>query len=184
MENKKVLFILPHYDFDDDEYFQVKDLLESSGIATEVCSVHLSEAQGRFRKLVKPDFLVGDVEADDFDAFVFVGGNGAKELYYDIDIQNLVSDILVSHKVVALIGEAVPILYYANVIKGRQVTTLENLKQEVEAGGGYYTGMSMEQDGDIITGFDNRSVKDVTSAIVRSLDWQKQHEKSSETLHG
>ncbi|MDO8507084.1 MAG: DJ-1/PfpI family protein [bacterium] len=180
----KALFILPHYDFDDDEYFQTKEALEAAGIRTEVCSTHLSEAQGRFKKIVKPDFLVDDVESEDFDAFVFVGGNGATELYHNIDIQNLVNDILLDHKVIALIGEAVPILYYANVIKGRNVTTLENLRQEVEAGGAYYTGMGMEQDGDLITGFDNRSSKDISDAVIRALDWEKEHEKSSEIVRG
>ncbi len=184
MENKKVLFVLPHDDFDDDEYFQTKEILESSGISTEVCSTHMSEAQGRFKKIVNPEFLIEDVEAEDFDAFIFIGGNGASELYNDIDVQNLVKDSLLEHKVIALIGWAVPILYYANVIKGRKVTTHEDLKQEVEAGGAFYTGISMEQDGDIITGFDNRSVKDVASAVIRSLDWQRQHEESSETVRG
>lgn len=184
MENKKVLFILPHDDFDDDEYFKLKDLLENVGIDTEICSTHMSEAQGRFKKLVTPEFLVEDVEADDFDGFVFIGGNGAKEFYDNIDVQNLVRDILLDHKIVALFGWAVPILYYANVVNGRRVTTHEDLRQEVEAGGGYYTGKSMEQDGDIITGFDNRSVKDVGDAVVRALEWQSQHEKSNETVRG
>jgi len=184
MENKKVLFVLPHYDFDDDEYFQMKDFLDASGITSEVCSTHMSEAQGRFKKLVVPEFLIEDVEAVDFDAFIFIGGNGARELYNSIDVQNLVRDILLEHKVAALIGEAVPILYYANVVKGRSVTTLENLRQEVEAGGAYYTGKSLEQDGDIITGFDNRSTKDVADAVIRALDWQVTHEESSEIVRG
>lgn len=184
MENKKVLFILPHDDFDDDEYFQMKDFMEASGITTEICSTHMSEAQGRFKKLVTPEFLVEDVQAEDFDAFIFIGGNGASELYNSVDVQQLVNEILLNHKVAALIGEAVPILYYANVVKGRKVTTQENLRQEVEAGGAYYTGKSMEQDGDIITGFDNRSTKDVADAVIRALDWQATHEESSETVRG
>lgn len=179
----KALFILPHYDFDDDEYFQTKEHLESAGIGTETCSTHMSEAQGRFKKLIHPGFLVEDVEAEDYDAFIFIGGVGAKELYHNIDVQNLARDILLEHKIIALIGEAVPVLYYANLLSGRQVTTLENLKQEVEAGGAYYTGLSMEQDGDIITGFDNRSVKDVADAIVRSLEWQKDHDRTGERAH-
>ncbi len=182
MDNAKALFILPHYDFDDDEYFQAKEILESSGIVTEVCSTHLAEAQGRFKKLVKPEFLVAEVEADDFDAFIFIGGNGAKEFYDNADVQSLVKNILIEHKTAAFIGEAVPVLYYANVIKGRRVTTLENLKEEVESGGAYYTGKNLEQDGDIITGFDNRSVKDVADAVIRALEWQKQHKESGENI--
>jgi putative intracellular protease/amidase len=96
----------------------------------------------------------------------------------------LVRDVLLEHKVLVLFGWAVPILYYANVVTGRRVTTHEDLRQEVEAGGGYYTGKSMEQDGDIITGFDNRSIKDVADAVVRSLDWQSSHEESSEAVRG
>ncbi len=169
----KILFILPHYDFDDDEYFVTKGFLESKGLKTETASTHISEAEGRFRKIIKPDFAVDDVRARDYDAFVFVGGPGAKELYHNTTVTNLVGDILVSRKVIALIGEAVPILYYANVLKGRQVTTLENLREEIEDGGGYYTGTNMEQDGDLITGFDDRSTEAVADAIVRGLAWQE-----------
>ncbi len=178
----KVLFVISHYDFDDDEYFKMKDLLESAGVHTEVGSTHISEAQGRFKKLVVPDCLLEDVRADDYDAFIFIGGNGASELYHMTSVQELVRNILLRHKTVALIGEAVPVLYYANVINARKITTLENLRQEVEAGGGYDTGKSLEKDGDIITGFDNRSVKDVADAVVEALSWQSQHKESSESI--
>lgn len=176
----KALFVIPHYDFDDDEYFELKGIIEGAGIRTETSSTHMSEAQGRFKKLVNPDFVVGDVEAEDFDAFIFIGGNGSTEMYHNVDIQNLVNDILINHKTIALIGEAVLVLYYANVLSGRKVTTLENLKKEVESGGGYYSGKSVEIDNDIITGFDNRSVKDVADAIIRNLDFDKEHRVSRE----
>ena len=172
----KALLIIAHYDFDDDEFFGIRDILESMGVTVEVASTHMSEAQGRFKKIVSPDFLVQDVDADDYDAFVFIGGDDIEELYHDIDIQNLVNDILIAHKTVALIGQAVPILYYANVLKGRQVTTHEPLRQVIEEGGGFYTGTNMHQDGDIITGFDHRSVKDVADAILRGLDYEKERE--------
>ncbi len=172
----KALFILPHYDFDDDEFFGIRDALEAKGVSTEIASTHLSEAQGRFRKIVSPEFLIQDVEADDYDTFIFIGGDGVEELYNDVDVQNLVNDALIAHKTVALVGQAVPILYYANVLRGRQVTTHEGLKQIIEEGGGFYTGTSMHQDGDIITGFDNRSVKDMADAILRSLDYEKERE--------
>ena len=175
-ENPKVLLIIAHYDFDDDEFFGIRDTLIAKGVITEVASTHTSEAQGRFKKLVCPDFLVQDVDVHDYDAFVFIGGEDIEELYYDIDIQNLVNGILISHKTVALIGQAVPILYYANVLKGRQVTTHETLKQIVEEGGGFYTGTNMHQDGDIITGFDHRSIKEVADAILRSLEYEKDQE--------
>lgn len=178
----KTLFIISHYDFDDDEYFEMKEMMEAAGVHTEVGSTHMSEAQGRFKKLVEPDCLLEDVRAEDYDAFIFVGGNGASELYHSSSIQELVKDILLRHKTIALIGEAVPVLYYANVINARKITTLENLRQEVEAGGGYYTGQSLEIDGDIITGFDNRSVKDVTDAVLEALNWVREHKESSEKI--
>jgi len=178
----KTLFVISHYDFDDDEYFEMKEMLESAGVHTEVCSTHISEAQGRFKKLVVPDCLLEDVRAEDYDAFIFVGGNGASELYHMTSVQELVKDILLRHKTIALIGEAVPVLYYANVINARKITTLENLRQEVEAGGGYYTGKSLEKDGDIITGFDNRSTKDVVDAVLEALSWIRDRKESSENI--
>ncbi len=168
-EEAKALFILPHYDFYDDEYFELKKLLEEKGIRTEVCSTHASEAQGRFRKLVEPEFLLQDVESEDYDVFVFVGGEGASELHHDVDIQNLVNEICTERKLIILFDEAVPILYYANVIDGRKVTAPEHLKIELEEGGAYYTGKGIQKDGEVITAFDHRSVSDVAKEIFKSL---------------
>jgi len=172
-ESLKALFILSHHDFYDDEYFVLKDILEKEGIKTEVCSTHMAEAQGRFKNVVAPDFLLRDTKARDYDVFIFVGGEGAAGLCQDMDAQILLKDILVERKVLVMIGEAVPMLYYANVADGRKVTTLENLKYDLETGGAYYTGRNVEQDRDLITGYDDKSIGEVSKAIIRALGWQK-----------
>lgn len=168
---KKALFILPHHDFLDDEYFKVKDSLEDADVKTEVCSTHMSEAQGRFKSIINPQFLVTDARGHDYDIFIFVGGEGASELYNDVDVQNLVNDVVVSDKIMVLFGEAVMYLFYANVLDGKRVTTFEDLKPNIEDGGGYYTGTDTEQDGNIITGYDDKATDEVSKAIIRSLRW-------------
>lgn len=172
MSTTKALFILPHHDFYDEEYTKIKDFLEQASVQTEVCSTHMSEAQGRFKTIVNPDFLVRDVRARDYEVYIFVGGEGARELYHDADVSRLVKEILSMRKILVMIGETVPLLYYTNLAAGKKVTTLESLKSSVEAAGAYYTGTNVEQDGDLITGFDERAVDEINRAILRALEWQ------------
>jgi len=179
MIDTKALFVIPHYGFDDQQYLKIKEILEGAGIITELASTHLAEAQGMFKNLFKPEFLVQDVEAEDFDAYIFVGGVGTQEFCQNVDVQRLIVDVLLKHKTLALVGEAVPVLFYANVLEGKNVTTLETLKGQVEAGGAYYTGMNMEQDGSLITGYDNRSIREISEAVIRTLEWDRQHKKSN-----
>ncbi len=55
-DSEKVLFIVPHQDFYDEEYFELKEALEEHNVETNVCSTLLSEAQGRFKAIVEPEF--------------------------------------------------------------------------------------------------------------------------------
>src|SRR5450759_2677468 len=122
LQNKKVLFILPHYDFRDKEYTWIVERLDEAGIAHEVASSHLSDAQGRFGTLVKPDVSINFVSSGDYDAFIFVGEEAAKEYYAQPEIVKIASDAITTHKIVAAIGLAVPIIGYSGHFNKRKVT--------------------------------------------------------------
>jgi len=171
----KALFVIPHHDFQDEEYFYLKEKLEEAGIKTEVSSTHLAEAQGRFKKLVQPEFLIRDVRGADYDAFIFIGGDGVKNLYHDFEIQNLIRDTIIEKKVLVLINEAVPLLGYAGQIKGKKVTAQEHFKAELEGFGGYFSGKNVEQDADLITAYDERSLEELSRVVIKAIGWKKDH---------
>lgn len=164
---KKVLFILPHHDFYDEEYFNLREELEAQGFDVNVASTHSSEAQGRFRRIVVPDCLIESVTAGDYDVYVVIGGEGAKELYHHEILQTLIRNIVAERKQLVLFDEAVMVLYYTGIINNRRVTAPEHLKSDLEAGGAYFTAKEIEEDDVVITALDHKSVPHVAKSIVR-----------------
>jgi protease I len=171
LQNKKVLFIIPHADFRDKEYTWIVERLDELGIMHEVASSHMSEAQGRFGTLIKPDVSISYVSSGDYDVFVFVGGAGAKEYYAHPEIVKLVINAISTHKIVVAIGLAVPILGYSGLLANKKVTGPANIQTEIEGTGAFYTGRLLEQDGDIITANGPYATKEVAETIIKALEW-------------
>jgi len=68
--------------FRDEELFLPKEILEKTGIQVVVAS-KLSSGKKRWRAMVNPDTAIADIKADDFDAVIFVGGNGSSQYWDD-----------------------------------------------------------------------------------------------------
>ena len=170
-KNKKVLFILPHSDFRDKEYTWIKERLDEVGITSEIASSHLSEIKGQFGTLLTPDTLLSYVSSGDYDAFIFVGEEAAKEYYADPEVTRLVTDALITHKLVAAVGFAVPILTFSGQLTGRKVTGPDSIQREVEDAGAFYTGRLIEIDGDVITAHNPYSVRELAESIIKALEW-------------
>lgn len=171
LQNKKVLFVLPHFGFRDKEYIWIVERLDAAGIEHQVASTHLSEVQGRFGTIVQPDVLIEFVSSGDYDAFVFVGEEAAEEYYADPEIVKIVTDALLTHKVVAAIGFAVPILTLSGQITGKKVTGPDSIQEQIEDAGAYYTGGLIEQDGDIITAHNPYAVRELAESLIKALEW-------------
>jgi len=179
--NKKVLFILPHYGFRDKEYTWIKERLDEVGITSEIASSHLSEIKGQFGTLLTPDTLLSYVSSGDYDAFIFIGEEAAKEYYADPEITRLVTDALITHKLVAAIGFAVPILTFSGQLTGRKVTGPDSIQREVEDAGAFYTGRLVEIDGDVITAHNPYSVRELAEGIIKALEWSNGDHTSEQT---
>lgn len=167
----KVLVVIAHDRFRDEEYTAICNALNSAGHLVQVGSSHHTEAQGHFGLIVKPDINVAFVEPRDYDALVFIGGHGVEEFFLETGTINLIRNFSYEKKIIAVIGLAVEILVYAGIISGKKVTCLPELIEKVQGAGAYYTGRPTEIDGDILTSVDSRTGGDFASALVKSLDF-------------
>lgn len=181
LQNKKALFILSHHDFRDKEYTWLVEHFDNAGISHEVASSHLSEAQGRFGTLVKPDVAINFVSSGDYDAFIFVGEEAAKEYYAHPEVTKLVINAIATRKVVAAIGYAVPVLGYSGHLTGRKVTGPDEIRTEIEESGAYFTGRLIEQDGDVITANGPYAVKELAESVVKALEWSDKSDLAGRT---
>lgn len=166
----KVLIIIPHDRFRDEEFEAVARILKEKGHTVAVGSSHHTEARGHFGLLVKPDIHVNFVEEADYDCLVFIGGRGIDEYVTDPAIINLVRNFSYERKPIAAIGMAVEILIYAGIISGKKVTCDNTTITKVQASGAYYTGNLTEQDGRIITATGVAAKDDFAHDIAKELE--------------
>jgi protease I len=167
----KVLVVIPHDRFRDEEFEAVIGKLGNGKHQVSIGSSHHTEAQGHFGLIVKPDVNIGFVEPRDYDAVVFIGGHGVEEYFLESGIMNLIRSFFYEKKLIGAIGLAVELFVYAGIITGRKVTCLPELIERVQGAGAYYTGRPTELDGDILTSIDNRTKDEFAEAVLKALDY-------------
>jgi protease I len=171
----KILLILPHNDFDDNEFRVIHERLNSSDIKTEIASSHLSEAQGRYKTIVIPDVLINFVESGDYDGFIFIGEEAAAEYFSHPTILRIIDQAHFSHKLVAAIGAAVPILAYTGKMSGQKVTSSERERRRLEELGTIFTGRRIEISDHFITASGPEATDEFAKSIVEMLNWSPQY---------
>lgn len=167
----KVLIVIPHDRFRDEEYEAVANRLNEDGHDVQIGSSHHTEARGHFGLIVHPDVNVGFVETGDYDAVVFIGGRGVEEYLTDSSIINLIRNFYYERKLVGAIGTAVELLVYAGIIVGKKVTCDPSLISEVQSAGAYYTGTGVEIDNDILTGEGIKSKDEFAASCAKALSY-------------
>ena len=165
---EKILLIIGHSRFDDDQYKLVRGILASQGFPTETASTHLSAAQGTYGLDVMPDVLINYVESGDYRAFVFIGGEGASEYYSNSDVLRIINQAHLTGKLLAAIGSAVPTLTYSGKLANALVSGDESDKTRLEELGAYYSPNPVTETGDFITANPTAS-QEFTEKIIEAL---------------
>lgn len=150
--DKKAVLIIAHDRFRDEEFLEPKKILEEGGVKVTVASSSLETATGMLGAKAKPDILLKDVKAEDYDAVVFIGGSGASEYWSNSTAHSIAKEALEKGKLLGAICIAPVTLAKAGLLKGKHVTVFESEIEKIKAEGAVYTGGGVEKDGNIITG--------------------------------
>lgn len=146
----KILSVIAPEDFQDKEYEDSKGALELAGHKVVTASTEGS-AYGKFGSEVDVDVLLSDVNIDDYDAIMFIGGPGSFEYFDDPTAINLAQDFYNAGKLTTAICAAPSILANAGLLDGVNVTCWEGESKNIQENGANYTGKDVETDGLIIT---------------------------------
>ncbi len=169
LEGKRVVMVVAHRSFRDEELFKPMAILEKAGAEVAVASSSMERATGALGGTVQPDVLLKDVRSDDYDAVVFVGGTGAKEYWEDERAHAIAREAVDGGKVVGAICIGPVTLANAGVLRGRKATVWESEAERLKRGGAVYTGRSVERDGRVITADGPESAEEFGRALVRAL---------------
>jgi len=165
----KVVMIIAHNNFRDEELFETKHVLEDRGLMVTVASSRLGPARGMLGGEIRPDILVSQIDVNDYDAIVFVGGIGASEYWGSPIAHKIAKEAIKKKKVVAAICIAPVTLARAGILKGKKVTSWPSEANKLREEGAIYTGRDVEVDGLIITAIGPRAAKRFAEAISLAL---------------
>ncbi len=169
MKGKSALFIIAREMFRDEEYVEPVGVLKSTGVNIVVASSSLDKAIGKYGFNVKPQILVKDAKAVDYDAIVFVGGTGSREYFDNTSALKLAKDAYANSIIVAAICVAPHILANADILVGKNATTFPSEIEILKAKGANYTGKDVEIDGLIITANGPEAAEEFGQAIAGAL---------------
>ncbi|HAW49364.1 TPA: DJ-1 family protein [bacterium] len=167
--DKKVCMVVASSNFRDEEFLEPKKIFEDTGIKVVVASSELGISKGYFGATANIDILVEDINVDEFDAIVFVGGSGSQEYFNNPRALKIAKDAFDKNKTISAICIAPSILANAGVLTNKRTTAFSSEKANLTRNGAIWTGSSVEVDGNIITADGPGSAKEFGRAILNSL---------------
>jgi len=141
LDGKKVLMVIPHTQFRDEEFFEPKKILEDEGATVVVASTSVRACRGMKGGVAQAEITIADAKAEDFAAVVLCGGTSVPEFFWkDKKLQELVTAMAAANKVVAAICLSTVVLAKAKLLTGREATVyyLPEAIEELKAGGAKY----------------------------------------------
>lgn len=161
--------IISPKNFRDEELLEPKDILKKVGFEVVVTSVTSETCIGMFGAMVKPDLIIDELNAEEFDAVVVVGGAGTPVLSQYDKVLQILREANEQKKILAAICLGPIVLAKAGVLEGKRVTVFPSGISQIESGGAQYVSESVVTDGNLITADGPQSAKMFGDAIVSAL---------------
>lgn len=165
----KVVLVIAHKNFRDEELFDTRKEIEHDGHQTVVASTSLDEAVGMKGGKAHPKLLLNDIDESDFDAIVFVGGSGASAYFNNQKALALAKEFSEAGKVVAAICIAPSILANAGLLKGRKATAYPSEAKNLSSKGAEFLKEKVVVDNKLVTASGPEAASDFGRKIAGLL---------------
>src|SRR5688572_28664425 len=142
--------------FEESELFGPREILLGKGAKVTLASLSLDEILGTVHdepdKTIKPDILIADATAADYDALLLPGGVGnPNHLRMHGDAIGLIREFANTDKPVAAICHGPWLLVEAELLNGRQATSWPSIRTDLKNAGANLMDEAVVTDGNIIT---------------------------------
>jgi protease I len=170
LAGKKVVMIIAPQNFRDEELIEPQDVLIEKGATVKVACASLEVSKGMLGAQVRPDMLISDIQPQEWDAIILVGGSGASTYWEDSTVHLLLNQAVTQNKVVGAICIAPVTLANAGILSGKKATVYPSEEGKLKDKGAEFTGNSVERDGKVITANGPSSARDFGNAIAQALE--------------
>jgi protease I len=100
---------------------------------------------------MRADVAFADIDPDEYDGMVISGGRAPEYLRYDADLIRVTQAMFAANKPVASVCHGIEILAAADVLKGREATTVAKCKFDCEFSHGKYVDREVCVSGNLVT---------------------------------
>lgn len=169
LQGKKVLMIIANQNFRDEELLKPRDLFIKEGMEVVLASSSLETSRGMLGATVKPDILINNIKAEDFEAIIFVGGTGASEYWNNPIAHKIVKEAVSLNKLICAICIAPVTLANAGILDKKKATVFHSEVKAIKRKGAIYTGKAVEVDGNIITAEGPQAAEEFGKTIINLL---------------
>jgi len=141
LDGKKVLVVVPHTQFRDEEFFEPAKILTDEGAKVVVASTTARTCYGIKGGIVQAELAIADAKPDDYAALVICGGSSVPEFFWnDKKLQELATAMAAAGKIVAAICLSTVVLAKARLLIDREATVyfLPQAIEELKAAGAKY----------------------------------------------
>jgi protease I len=170
--SRSVLMIVAPRDFRDEEFLEPYGILTSASVEVTVASTTTEKATGMFGAEVTPSVTIGEVEAEDYDAVLFIGGRGSSVFFEDPEAHRIARQAVEQGKILGAICIAPATLARAGVLKGRKATCFSSVSGELKEGGAEFSGAMVQRDGLILTATGPEAADEFGRSVLAMLGEQ------------
>jgi protease I len=166
---KNILMVIASYDFNEIEYSVPRRIFEEGGFNVKTASSEGGKCYGSEKSVVEADLSLRDVNIVDFEAIVFVGGEGVEMYFGKEEALNLIKDFYYAGKLVCAICWAPVVLAKAGVLRNKQATVWNGAVNDLDLADATYTAERVTVDGNIITANGPAAAQEFAEKIVSIL---------------
>ena len=150
LHNKKVVIISTH-NFEDTELIYPYYRLKEAGAEVKIASLEKGIIRGKHGIEVTAELMVKELKADNYDAVIIPGGWAPDRLRVYKEVLDFVSKMNKKGKLIAAICHGPHVLISAGVVKGRKLTAVRPLWDDLKNAGAIVQDKVVVRDGNMIT---------------------------------
>jgi len=169
LHNKKVLIFAENY-YEDLELWYPKIRLTEEGAKVIVVGSGEKTYKGKYGYPVNVDGDVKDFKAKGFDAVIVPGGYAPDKLRAYKEVLDFVREMYKDGKVIAAICHGPWVLTSAGIIKGKKLTCVSAIKDDIINAGAEYFDKEVIVDGNIITSRMPADLPAFCREIIKALE--------------
>ena len=161
--------------FEESELFGPRERLLDEGARVILASLSLDEIMATIHdepgKRIKPDILISEARAADYDALLLPGGVGNPDkLRMHEDAIDLIREFANMGKPVAAICHGPWLLVEADLLRGKKATSWKSIRTDLKNAGAIVVDQEVVTDGNIITSRKPDDVPAFTAALIGVIE--------------